>query len=261
MGEALLDFFMPAFCPLCGRPLQFGERLVCEACWSSLPAPPRDACPRCGSALRPTGGRCAVCARAGYSFDAVHALGPYSGKLDELVRLMKYKPMPDLARRLGQELGRSLKTNDDFAGSDVVVPVPLHPTKRRERGFSQTAVLARAVAHCLCVDVWERALRRVRWTEPQAQLNWRERRENVKGAFAAGRGYRPHHMRVVLVDDVLTSGATADEASRTLLNLGARKVVVATVARTPLEAPPLLRDQASRASNAAATCRDDGRRQ
>jgi ComF family protein len=250
VAGALFDFFMPAFCPLCGRPLQTGERLVCEACWTSLPAVPPDTCPRCGSAFRPTGGRCAVCAGARYSFESVRALGLYRGKLEELVRLMKYKPMPDLARRLGQELGQLLKTNDHFAGFHVVVPVPLHPTKRRERGFSQTAALAREVAHCLGVDVWEHALRLVRWTEPQAQLNWRERRENVRGAFAAGRGRRPHRMKVVLVDDVFTSGATADEASRTLLDLGARKVVVAAVARTPLEAPALLQDQAPGASSA-----------
>ena len=156
------------------------------------------------------------------------------GTLEGIIRLMKYRPMPNLALRLGSLLGERLMGTGLVRDAHVVVPVPLHPTKKRERGFSQTAALARAVAASVNLPVWERTLRRHRWTKPQTSLSWKERRQNVRGAFGAGGGPRPHQCKVVLVDDVFTSGATADEASRALLSLGAREVLVAALARTPL---------------------------
>jgi ComF family protein len=231
---AILDFCLPAFCPLCQNGLRHGEHIVCETCWAKLPEATHDGCPRCGSSLTPRLGRCPACAATTYSFTRTAVLGPYAGTLEGIIRLMKYRPMPSLAQRLGGLLGQHLMRVDLIRDAHVVVPVPLHPTKKRERGFSQTEAIARQVAECLGIPVCEHTLRRHRWTKPQASLSWRQRRQNVRGAFGPGRDPRPHQCKVILVDDVFTSGATADEASKALLSMGAREVVVAALARTPL---------------------------
>ncbi len=231
MAGAMLDFVLPAFCAVCERPLHVGESIVCTACWEGFAESSDDGCPRCGSSLPPSGGRCAACVGSAFSFAGAAVLGAYEGILENLIRLMKYRPMPDLARRLGVRLGARLSAGHRVDACEIVVPVPLHPTKQRERGFSQTSILAREVARWLQLPCSDGILRRIRWTRSQTTLPWDERRENVRGAFGPGRADLPYARKVLLVDDVLTSCATADEASRALLNLGAREVVVGAVAR------------------------------
>jgi competence protein ComFC len=230
---AILDFLLPAFCELCQSPLRPGERIVCDACWSSVTSPANGGCPRCAAPFTPFEGACPACARTSYAFKGVLVVGPYDGTLGQLIRLMKYRPMPDLARRLGERLGQRVAGTPLVRSTNVVVPVPLHRAKSRERGFCQTTVMAREVARSLEVPLGSSVLRRTKWTRSQTKLSWPERRENVRGAFAQGGGHRPHNQKVLLVDDVFTSGATADEAAKVLLDLGAREVVVAAVARTP----------------------------
>ncbi len=230
---AVLDFVLPAFCHICQCSLGPGERIVCNQCWRNATEPLKGGCPRCAAPLVPFEGSCPACVQTTYGFKGVVVLGLYEGDLEQLIRLMKYRPMPDLAHRLGEHLGRRLAGSPLVKSTNVVVPVPLHPAKRRERGFCQTTRLAREVARCLEVPLGATVLQRATWTESQTRLSWPERRENVRGAFAPGGGHRPHNQKVLLVDDVFTSGATADEATKVLLNMGAREVVVAAVARTP----------------------------
>jgi competence protein ComFC len=231
--DAVLDFILPAFCHLCQNPLGPGERIVCERCWTTATEPQKGGCPRCAYPLLPSEGSCPACAQTAYAFKRVLVLGLYDGGLEQLIRLMKYRPMPELAQRLGQCLGRRLAGDPLLRGTDAVVPVPLHSAKRRERGFCQATILAREVAGCLDVRLEETVLRRAEWTKSQTTLSWADRRQNVREAFVAGPGRRPHKQKVLLVDDVFTSGATADEAARMLLDMGAREVLVAAVARTP----------------------------
>lgn len=118
-----------------------------------------------------------------------------------------------------------------FQRLDVIVPVPLHKRRLRSRGFNQALLLAELLAHEWRLPLERRALRRVRWTEPQITLTAAERRENVRGAFAVADNVAVAGKCVLLVDDVLTTGSTVEECARTLKRSGAVGVAVVTVAR------------------------------
>lgn len=192
-------------------------------------------CPACG--VRPAGaeGCCPVCRatalRPGRERQALW-LGPYAGALGRTVRALKYRgalrPLPWLAAALAAEVRR--------AGwrPDVVCAVPLHPRRRRERGFDQAALLAGALADALRLP-YRPLLRRVRPTPPQARLGRSARAANVAGAFTA----RPAAGKaVLLVDDVLTTGATVEACAAALKARGAVSVCVAVVARSGTPAAP-----------------------
>jgi ComF family protein len=206
---------------------------VCRACWRSIrPAEP-PACFVCGQPLPSwrtisvATERCAACRRRPPAFDRGAVACDYEGPLRAIVHAFKYDGRRSLARPLGRLLrdaGRQVL--DD---SDAVVPVPLHPWKRLQRGFNQSADLARTLA--LPVRL---ALRRSRATRAQAGLTPGQRRRNVAGAFALARwpaGTIVAGQTLVLVDDVMTTGATLDACARVLKRAGAREVRVLTLAR------------------------------
>jgi ComF family protein len=161
-------------------------------------------------------------------FDAAYCFGSYDGKLRELIHLYKYGRIQTLARPLADFLVRALPLDERF---DAVTPVPLHWRKQWQRGFNQAELLARAIARRRGIPV-VRALGRARYTQTQAGLSNTERRKNVAAAFRCRRAARTlAGRRVLLIDDVLTTGSTAAACARMLKQAGAASVVVATVAR------------------------------
>jgi ComF family protein len=193
-------------------------------------APP--ACAACDAGLNRRSVLCATCA------DAVVAAGPsgvvafalYGGPIAVALRRLKYDDRPDLAGPLGHLLRRAARG----AGlrADVVVPVPLHPARLAERGYNQAALLAAAAARELDAPLEARALVRTRHTSQQARLDRAGRLQNVAGAFAARRGGAGvRGKRVVLVDDVATTGATLEACRAALLDAGAVSVTALCVAR------------------------------
>jgi ComF family protein len=170
------------------------------------------------------------------------AYGGYHGELRSLVHLLKYRGMQPIAGRLGALLAASLEA---FVGSGlemVVVPVPMHPGKQRQRGFNPAELLARAALaetrrrHPQWgLHLETSLLKRVRVTVSQAGLTTHQRRQNLRGAFFAPDPTRLAGRDVLLVDDIYTTGATARACSRVLINAGARSVRVATVARAQRE--------------------------
>jgi ComF family protein len=157
-------------------------------------------------------------------------MGPYEGALREVVLRMKSHSGEGLAEAVAEVWAMRIAPALRPVAVDIVAPVPLHWLKRWRRGFNQSEVLAHCLARHLNVPCRPRWLRRIRSTGEQKALSASARRDNVRDAFRAGRGARLHGRTVLLVDDVLTTGATAHEAARALRAAGAARVIVAVLA-------------------------------
>lgn len=211
-------------CTLCG--LHSGAAALCAPCWEDLPWLPRSLCPRC--ALPTPGGEvCGECLRHAPQFDATCAALRYEFPLAELLHAYKYRSQVGLARAFAGMLRQAVPQNSDPI--DTLVPLPVTRVRMRERGFNQAAELAKLLGKQLSLPVDLRSLRKIRETRPQMALPWDERRANVRGAFACDVSIAGKH--VALIDDVMTTGATVDAASRALKQAGAQSVVVWVLAR------------------------------
>jgi ComF family protein len=169
-------------------------------------------------------GRCALCRSGLRGFDAAYAYGAYEGPLRRLIHLFKYSKIRTLARPLGGLLMRALPRDERF---DAIVPVPLYWRRRLQRGFNQAELLARGISRSTGIPVI-RALRRVHATPTQAGLSNSARRRNVAAAFRS----RPiAGKRILLIDDVMTTGSTATACANALKRGGAKRVALLTVAR------------------------------
>ena len=257
LGRQFVDLVFPPRCLLC----EVGERSAsgvapwCDACEAGLMEGVGNYCPRCGAAgggaarahgagvsgpdaEGPDAG-CVECRGRRFRFDRVVRLGSYEGLLRDAVLRMKHprdEPLTDaVAELFWQKRGAELTP----LGIDCVVPVPFHWWRRLRRGTSSPQLVASRLARRLRVPMEDRTLVRLRDTEPQGGLAAVNRRKNVRGAFAVrDRADDFRGRRVLVVDDVLTSGATADEVARVLKRAGASWVGMAAVARTP--APQLI---------------------
>lgn len=195
-------------------------------------APPR--CEGCGVTLASwrvlsrASASCPRCRRARGALDRSRAVGPYTGTLRALVHALKYDGYRSLARVLGRWMREH--GGDVIGDADIAVPVPLHRRRARERGFNQAEDLARETGLPVV-----RALRRVRATPSQTDLPAARRHANVRGAFAVRRRIDVRGLRVLIVDDVCTTGATIDACARVLRQAGAVRVSALTAAR--VEAP------------------------
>jgi ComF family protein len=220
-------WLLPSACPLC-RAAIVPERDVCEGCERARPGLV-DACARCAAALPASGVQpllCGACQQRPPSFDVVRAPFHYATPLDRLIIGAKYHARFDWAALLGRRMAQSLAP---FAREIVLlVPVPLHRQRLRSRGYNQALELARALATPLHLPL-VCALERVRATPPQTALSRAERRQNVRRAFALTRAV--NGARVALIDDVMTSGATAEAAAECLQRAGAARVEVWVAAR------------------------------
>jgi competence protein ComFC len=221
---------MPALCPVCRAvPLSAGDR-ACEACREALGTLPAPRCRLCGGSREGVLEICGECLQIGER-PWVHAVSafPFRGAVREAVHRLKYQGSTAVVPVLASAMARDWQCygHDRL---DVVVPVPLHWARQWTRGYNQAELLARFVAGELGLPC-ERLLRRRRRTAQQAMLEVAERRKNVRGVFAPARGSRAAGHHVLLVDDVLTTGATLGEAARTLTDAAAATVSVLTAAR------------------------------
>jgi ComF family protein len=246
VGCALL----PASCFLCGTPLpQLSSVPICDVCWAGVPALEDDAaCPQCGDTLdrASDSGLCRTCRLAPPPFTKAVAYGLYEGGMREAIHALKYSGLHPAARVLGHMLAQAFaKLAAEAPAEMLVVPVPLHRSKYAQRGFNQARALAEEAIKSLrkTHPAWRLALEsttllRLRSTESQAGLTPRQRRQNVRGAFTVAEGRKITDRHILLVDDILTTGATARAAAQTMLRAGAASVWVATLARARRHGAP-----------------------
>lgn len=235
---ALLELVLPRACVICGRALGSRETgLVCGRCWLGAQPLPQPQCARCGHPIdtRRTAIRCAWCellppfVRAARSAFVIPG-----GAAESIVHALKYRGWPAVAPAMARRMG-SLRFPDDVERERAaLVPVPLSRTRRRERGYNQSAELAHALSAVWRVPVREDLLERVRATKTQTRLTPGERSRNVSGAFRA----RPERsalrgLHLVLVDDVVTTGATLNACAAALHDGGARILSFVTFGRAP----------------------------
>lgn len=173
-------------------------------------------------------GRCMLCRLGLRGFDAVYSYGSYEGTLRKLIHVFKYGGVRPLAGIFGRLMAQALPRE---AGFDMVVPMPLHWFKQWQRGFNQAELLASEIGRKWNTPV-KRIVRRQRVTAPQAGLTNAKRRANVQGAFRIAGGRRLDGLRILLVDDVVTTGATASACARVLKRAGAAHVCLLALART-----------------------------
>jgi ComF family protein len=241
-GRSVLPFAEKAFCGLfpddcrvCGEPLREISRIpVCSACLRQPTAMEAEYyCVDCKTPFLnrfplDEQGRCSLCRLGLTGFDTVYSFGSYEATLRQLIHLFKYNQVRPLARPLGALLARAIPREQRF---DLIIPMPLYWKKRWSRGYNQSELLAKEISRRWGVPV-AKIVRRVKPTAPQAGLSNSKRRLNVRGAFAVRKGANLKGLRVLLIDDVLTTGATASACASFLKRAGASHVAVAAVART-----------------------------
>ncbi|HYA49432.1 MAG TPA: ComF family protein [Burkholderiales bacterium] len=225
----------PSFCRLCSRPLgRPSERVVCDDCLAGLSPRHGPVCLCCGRFFDGAGGDhlCARCLERVPPYTVQRSCGRYDGVLKDLILLFKYGRVSALRRPLARFAAAALSEEEGlWLGADLLVPVPLHPERKRERGFNQSQLLARELARIRGMRVLEGCLVKVRNVPPQTSLEAAGRETNVRGAFAVRRRRRVEGKVVVLVDDVFTTGSTLDECGRVLKRAGAREVRALTLAQ------------------------------
>lgn len=225
----------PSFCRICRAPLEdAGERVVCAACLSKLEPRRGPVCPRCGRFFdSPAEDHlCARCLEKAPSFSLHRSCGTYGGPLKEVILLFKYKKYAPLSRPLARFAASRLADEPGlWAGAELLVPVPLHPSRRRERGFNQSRLLARDLAAARGLGVLDGALVKTRNVPAQAGLRAADRERNVRGVYAVKNARDIVGRTLVLVDDVTTTGATLRECARVLVEAGAAEVRAITLAQ------------------------------
>ena len=226
--SAALDQLLPHRCAACAAPVTSARRPFCELCWQSVLLVDR-ACTRCG--LPGEGGLCPVCKQHPPPFSVARSAVEYGGQVAVAIRQLKYGGRSYLCRPLATLLRPRLP---ELQPLDLVLPVPLHPRRMRRRGYNQAAVLAGELVQGQELKACYCALERHRDTGSQASLGRDLRLQNLRGAFAASQE-RVRGARVLLLDDVMTTGATAAACTEALLEAGAREVKVLTLARSPAE--------------------------
>jgi ComF family protein len=259
--DALSCVLLPASCALCQHSLlRLSSVPVCDDCWNHLVPQRGSLCTRCGEELGiaefSTSNRhldeasgyaklCRSCETVEPAFEQAVAFGNYEGTMRRLIHLLKYDGMEPVANMLGARLAPQVSEICKRGGGEIlVVPVPLHKSKRRERGFNQAQLLARATIRAVrrlepavALQLATSVLERSRATESQSGLSTHQRRRNLRGAFFVSKqsAEKIAGRDVLLIDDIYTTGATARACSRVLKNAGAARVWVATVARAQRE--------------------------
>lgn len=201
---------------------------ICAPCLKDLPWHAATSCPQCG--LASNGNLCGSCMHVAPDFDATHAVFEYRFPIDAMIQRYKYNNMPRLSQTFGQFLSEKIIADN----IDLIIPMPMHPKRLKQRGFNQALEIARVLAQYLTVKnrrkLDSKSVIRQTDTPPQVSLPLKQRAKNIKGAFKANGDFTAK--RIAIVDDVMTTGASLNELAKTLKQAGAAHVECWVIART-----------------------------
>lgn len=223
-ANTLLDLLFPPVCAACST---LGP-LICDGCRSKMLKIPEPLCQRCGRSLLYVAPVCGECMQPSFTLQQVRAPLAYLDPISRVIQRLKYEGLFALAKPLAQILAASWP--DWAVNPEIIVPIPLHKRREKQRGFNQSALLARHLGHALGITVNEAAMTRAKNTIPQIGLSPDERQENVRDAFVAD-AQMVKGKQILLVDDVYTTGATMSAAAHALLVSGAGGVSAYCLAR------------------------------
>lgn len=240
--DALASIVFPAPCRICEVTLTTASRIpICSACLSSFQPLNGAACQKCGrpfvsavaaASVQPL---CHLCRRDVYNFDFARSFAVYNDAMVRAIVLLKYHEVTPLGAWFAARLEEVVARNPDDFAADVVVPVPLHASRLRERGYNQAELIARPLAKRLGLPLRSYLLVRTRPRPEKLKLTRKERWRTVRGAYAMRSAAKIDKVRVLLVDDVFTTGATLDSCAQALRKAGADRVVALTAARVAPE--------------------------
>jgi len=241
--QTALDFLFPAECAYCHHFAGDDRILIfCKSCWESIPRIGPSVCPRCGKPYRSTSVLrhtpdflCGDCRVSPPFFDRVFSASPYDSVVKEAIHQFKFHQKPGMGKPLAQLLMARLPDNIDWTRGYIILPVPLHKTRQRQRGYNQSTILATHLARRYHLKPMYNNLIRIRATKAQWPIKkYHQRKQNVKNAFRLRFPERITGQHLIVIDDIFTTGATVNECSRILKEAGARSVLVFTLSRAGL---------------------------
>jgi len=235
--QKLFEACLPSLCLLCHLPSK--SSLVCEYCHDAILIE-RNCCLRCGCGLSQTQLICGECLQHHFEFTQLHAVASYQSPFPELIKQLKYNNHLLYADLLGQLLADSILqrySQDQLQEIDYLIPVPLHKQKQRQRGFNQAQLICEALSKRLPVKIAQATLTREKFTHPQEGLTRHQRMLNLKHAFSLTETKKEElkDKHIVLIDDVVTTGATINSLCQVLLAAGAKRIDVWCICRTELQ--------------------------
>ena len=220
--DSLVHLFYPRLCEGCSKPLLLSEKVLCIGCTPHLPKTEYHHIPDNDTSLRFAG-------RIPFQHATTFAYFTHDGLLQHLLHQLKYKDKQEIGTYLGKQFAYDLEDHDWIKEVDVIVPVPLHPKKEAERGYNQSMLIATGMSEVLNIPVLPGALYRTRHTESQTKKSRAERIENMQEAFGLQHKDQLQNKHVLLVDDVLTTGATLESCALVLLPITGTRVSFGTI--------------------------------
>ena len=225
---AVLDLIIPPACLACHQRLSSRQTYLCPDCESKIEVAHQVGCPKCGG--KTEAGFCTHCRDINYSFEFARSALQYKTPLPDLIHSFKYKEMRSIGNFLADRMAKAAKDYPPFEEYTDVVAIPLHPVRKRERGYNQSEIIARRLARKLGKNYLD-CISRARYTKSQTNLERKDRFKNLSNAFIVKKASQVKGKSLILVDDVFTTGSTMNEASRALYSAGAAKVAGFTATR------------------------------
>ena len=228
----LMDWILPVTCVFCGQKTLSSQPNICSACVADLPWI-KHACLRCGLPLPEEGFICGICLKRPPPYSRLQALFHYQFPVDQLILRLKFHQQLIYAQLLGHLLAERCRRYYTTVANPpaMLIPVPLHPKRLRQRGFNQAVELAKPLSHALKIPIGYGIVKRIKFTQAQMDLPLNERAHNVKDAFSI-HSKLPSH--VAIIDDVVTTGHTIKALCKILRAAGVKQIDVWCVARTSL---------------------------